>query len=69
MTLNVTLSQTSRGDQDYLQVMDDDQVSVNVVLIADQITVRDVRPLTRRRVAEAAPSLSKKELDAIMAVL
>lgn len=47
MKLSVTVSKTSRGDQDYLQVMSDDMVSVNVVLVADQITVSDSRDIRR----------------------
>lgn len=41
--LRVTLSKTSRGDQDYMQVMSEDQYSVNIVLIADSIEVLDSR--------------------------
>ena len=43
MKLNVTVSKTSRGDQDYIQIMSDDMVSVNVVFVADKIEVKDVR--------------------------
>lgn len=43
MKLNVTITKTSRGDQDYIQVMSDDMVSVNVVLVADSIDVQDRR--------------------------
>lgn len=43
MKLTVTVTKTSRGDQDYIQVMSDDQTSVNVVLIADRIDVTDYR--------------------------
>lgn len=44
MRLSLTLSRTRQGDQDYLQVMSDDQTSINIVLIADEITVHDARP-------------------------
>lgn len=43
MDLNVTLSKTRRGDQDYLQIMSEDMVSVNIVLVADKIKVDDKR--------------------------
>ncbi len=43
MKLRVTVSKTSGGDKDYLQVLSDDQFSVNVVLIADEIVVEDLR--------------------------
>lgn len=41
--LNVTITRTSDGLQEYIQVMHQDQVSVNVVLVADKIFVRDDR--------------------------
>ena len=44
MKLNVTITKTSRGDQDYIQIMSDDLISVNVVLVADAIEVKDIRP-------------------------
>ena len=43
MKLTVTVSKTANGKQDYLQIMSDDMFSVNVVLIADKITVEDKR--------------------------
>lgn len=43
MRLNVTVTKTSRGDQDYIQVMSDDMTTVNVVLVADSIEVQDHR--------------------------
>lgn len=43
MILQVTVTKTSRGDQDYIQVMSDDQISVNVVLVADRIEIQDHR--------------------------
>jgi hypothetical protein len=43
MKLTVTVSKTRNGKQDYLQVMSDDAVSVNVVLVADEVKVNDVR--------------------------
>lgn len=43
MKLTVTVTKTARGDQDYIQVMSDDTISVNVVLVADAIIVNDMR--------------------------
>lgn len=44
MILNITITKTSRGDQDYIQIMSDDLLSVNIVLVADKIFVSDHRP-------------------------
>ena len=41
--LNLLISKTSKGNQDYLQIMSDDYTSVNIVLVADKITVDDKR--------------------------
>ena len=41
--LQVTLSRTSDGKYDYLQVVSDDQFALNIVLIADSIDVKDTR--------------------------
>jgi hypothetical protein len=43
MKLNVTISKTAQGDRDYLQIMSEDQFSVNIVLISPEITVEDSR--------------------------
>ena len=43
MKLNVVISKTFRGDQDYLQIMSEDMFSVNIVLISEKITVEDKR--------------------------
>ena len=43
MKLTVTITKTSDGLRDYIQVMSDDMVSVNVVLVADEIRVEDHR--------------------------
>lgn len=43
MILKIEVSKTTKGDQDYLQVMSDDMVSVNIVLLADKIEIRDTR--------------------------
>lgn len=48
MDLIITISKTSDGAKEYVQVISGDQFSVNVVLIADNVTVKDVRPKERR---------------------
>lgn len=45
MMLNVTITKTSTGMADYIQIMSDDQISVNIVLVADKIKVDDHRTL------------------------
>lgn len=42
--LTITLSKTATGDRDYLQVLSADGWSLNIVLIADSIEVKDSRP-------------------------
>lgn len=44
MELKVTVTKTANGLQEYIQIMSDDMVSVNIVLIADRIAVDDARP-------------------------
>ncbi len=46
--LNVTVTKTANGLQDYIQVMSADLISVNIVLIADKIEVHDYRPEGQR---------------------
>ena len=43
MILNVTITKTADGKQDYIQIMSDDAISVNVVLVVDSIKVEDHR--------------------------
>lgn len=43
MILKIEVSKTTKGDQDYLQVMSADMTSVNIVLLADKIEIRDTR--------------------------
>lgn len=43
MKLNVTVTKTSNGAFDYVQIISDDAVFVNIVLIADEIAVVDHR--------------------------
>jgi len=42
--INVNISKTSNGTADYLQIMSDDMITINIVLIAEKITVIDRRP-------------------------
>lgn len=44
MNLKVTITKTSNGLCDYIQVMSEDMITVNVVLVAAQIEVVDMRP-------------------------
>ena len=41
--LNVTITETSDGLAEYIQIMSADLVSVNIVLIAGKIEVQDAR--------------------------
>jgi len=43
MKLDVTITKTSKGDSDYIQIMSDDQIAINIVLIAEEINVVDHR--------------------------
>jgi hypothetical protein len=42
-TLKITVTKTANGKQEYVQIMSDDQFTVNMVLIAQQIEVLDTR--------------------------
>lgn len=41
--LTITVTKTANGQQEYVQIMSADMFSINVVLIADEIEVRDER--------------------------
>jgi len=43
MILNVTITKTADGKQEYIQIMSGDMISVNIVLVADAIKVKDHR--------------------------
>ena len=45
--LDVIIQKTRNG-KDYLQIMSEDIVAVNIVLIADQIEVKDQRGLKQK---------------------
>ncbi len=49
--LNVTITKTSTGTADYIQIMSDDQIAVNIVLIAKKIDVKDHRSKEKDSVA------------------
>ena len=40
----IVLSQTSDGKKEYLQIMSEDMVSVNIVLVDDSFEIDDKRP-------------------------
>ena len=42
--LTITVTKTANGEADYLQVMSADQFAINIVLIAEQIEIEDLRP-------------------------
>jgi hypothetical protein len=42
MKLTITI-QKARDGRDYIQIMSDDYTSINIVLIADEISISDVR--------------------------
>lgn len=44
MNLKVTVTKTADGKFNYIQVMSEDQLRVNVVMVAEQIEVLDLRP-------------------------
>lgn len=43
MQLQITVTKTSNGLQEYVQIISDDMTSVCVVLVADHIDLRDER--------------------------
>lgn len=63
MKLNITVTRTADAQQDYLQIMSDDMVSVNVVLVAESIEVRDRRTGDERLLARtlAQPEVVTKK--------
>lgn len=62
MILKITLSKTAQGDADYMQVMSDDVVSVNIVLVAERIDVEDGRPEAESASAKQLRREIKKRL-------
>lgn len=43
LKLNVVITKTAKGDQDYIQIMSQDMFSVNSVFVCDKITLEDKR--------------------------
>jgi len=46
--LTVTITKTSTGEHDYIQIVSDDQLSVNIVLVAEKIIASDYRPKEKK---------------------
>lgn len=42
--LSISISRTSDGQHEYLQIMSADQFSLNIVLISPKFTITDKRP-------------------------
>lgn len=42
--LNVTITKTRDGHNEYIQIISADQITVNVVVVAGRIVVQDMRP-------------------------
>lgn len=49
MNLRVTITKTRDGFSEYIQIMSDDTISVNVVLVAESIEVDDHRKAGGKR--------------------
>lgn len=47
--LIITVSKTADGENDYLQILSGDQWSLNIVLIADIVEIRDRRSATNAK--------------------
>ncbi len=47
--LNVTITKTQDGLLDYIQIMSEDNVAVNIVLVAEIIAVEDPRKPPEKR--------------------
>lgn len=43
MKLNILVSKTTNGKLDYLQILSDDQFTINIVLLAEQVKIEDRR--------------------------
>jgi len=46
--IRVQISKTADGTGDYMQAMSEDGLSINVVLVAGEIVLRDDRPLPKK---------------------
>lgn len=43
MKLRVTVTKTATGIGEYIQIMSDDMLTVNVVLVAEKVEIQDLR--------------------------
>ena len=43
MKLQILVSKTANGKADYLQILSEDQFSINIVLVAEKIIIEDKR--------------------------
>lgn len=59
MRLNVTVTKTSDGLADYIQIMSEDALSVNIVLVAEEIRAVDHRAYTDRHEGKSEPEGGK----------
>ena len=48
LRLNVIISKTADGKQEYIQILSSDGMAVNVVLIAEEIKIHDARPKPKK---------------------
>jgi hypothetical protein len=49
-TVRVTILKTPQGGSDYLQLISDDSISLNVVVVAGRIEVNDSRSVPKKKV-------------------
>ena len=47
--LRISISKTADGESDYLQIISSDQFSLNIVVIADSMEIKDTRPGAGRK--------------------
>ena len=50
MKLDITINPTADGAATYMQIMSDDYISVNIVLVASDIRIRDTRGTSKATV-------------------
>lgn len=54
--LRIQVTKTADGKLDYLQITSSDQFSLNIVLIAEEITVEDCREQPKAKSPSKSPS-------------
>lgn len=47
--LSITISKTSDGKYDYVQIASPTAAPVNIVLIADKVEINDCRPASKKK--------------------